>query len=338
MPLIPYYAYDGDNLLPGLSPDFTSIVRLNADLTVTDLFSSRPANVDKGGGLYAFDLSEAFILPNSSINYVIALGGAANPSSIEGHLFANSLGQLQEVDNSSYIDQGIDQRNEVLQGAVDSLVYWVKNNGAAQAIDSASAHVTLMDNTGTTKVARALCTISDSGKLSVSKTWDADSWILQEDAIALWEWTVGSIAFSDRQYFDIVKNKLYCPIDTAKLLEVYPDLELHLSGIGETDVTKFIKRAWAKLLVRIRSGHNRPSLILDKHRLVEPALELTLFMVCRALSRNMDDLWWQRKKDHEEDYKHAIASLGEVKYDRNEDGVAEQRGEDKRLNRRKFTV
>ena len=237
----------------------------------------------------------------------------------------------------SYIDQSIDMRAEVLQGAVDSLVYWAKSNGAPVTVDGGTAFVTVMDCTGSQIVARTAATIAANGRLSFSQMWTMAQWQLQEDCIALFEWAVSGVAFADRLYFDVVINKLLCPIDTSDLLEFYPDLESHLAAIGETDTTKFIKRAWSKLLNRIRSGHNRPSLILDKARLIEPAVELTLFLVCRALSRNPDDLWASRKSEHADDYKTAIAGLGELKYDRNEDGLAEQ-NEVKRINRRKWTV
>lgn len=246
----------------------------------------------------------------------------------------------------SFVDQGIDQRPEVLQAGgpggapatiQDSLVYYVKANGASQTVDPNSAFVTLMDNGGAVVVARTAAAIAANGKLSLTKTWDAASWTLQEDCIAAWEWTVGGTAGADKQYFDVVLNKLICPIEVSHLLESYPDLEQHLLAIGENDPTKFIKRAWSKFLVRIRSGHNRPSLILERDRLFDAVSELTLFLICRALSRTADDVWERRKTEHEEDYKAAVAALGELKYDRNEDGLAEQ-NEVKRINRRKFTV
>lgn len=237
----------------------------------------------------------------------------------------------------AYVDQGIDQRAEVLSGASDSLVYWAKADGAPVTVTPGTGFVTLIDNTGSEKVARAACSIAANGKLYVTRTWDLETWLLQEDAVALFEWTTGGIAFADRLYFDVVKNKLLCPIDTSDLLDHYPDLEKHLAAIGETDTTKFIKRAWSTILNRIRSGHNRPSLILDRSRLFEPALELTLERVCRALSRNVDDVWAIRKADHASDYKAAWAGLGELKYDKDEDAIADKE-EDKRINRRKMTV
>jgi hypothetical protein len=236
-----------------------------------------------------------------------------------------------------YVDQGIDQRPEVVQGATNALVYWAKDNGAPLSVDADSAFVTLKDNGGTTLLARTAATIAANGKLSISNEWVAATWQLQEDACAVWEWAVSGVQYADRQFFDVVLKRLMCPIDTSDLLDEYPDLEKHLQAIGETDTTKFIKRAWSKILNRIRSGHNRPSLILDTSRLTDPAIEMSLYLACRALIREPDDVWSIRMRDHKEEYKVAIAAVGELKYDRNEDGVAEQ-GEVKRINRRKFTV
>lgn len=238
----------------------------------------------------------------------------------------------------AYRSEGIDQRAEVVRNAVDSLVYWAKDNGATLAIDSNTAYVTVLDNTGNTKVARTQTGITlttADGKVSFSQTWT--NYELAEDYVLLVEWSTGSIPFADRLYFDVVLNKLKCPIDNNDILELYPDMDSHIVSIGQTAVDKFIKRAWAHLMNRIRSGHSRPSLILDRARLVEPAIEKAAEYTCRALSKELDDIWDVRRKDHADRYKEAMAGLGELKYDKDEDGLASP-GEDKRVNRRKWTV
>lgn len=239
----------------------------------------------------------------------------------------------------SYLDEGIDQRPEILFGAAaDSLVYYAKKDGAAQSIDANSAYVTIRDPGGTQKVARTQVGVTISGgALIFAQAWSSSTYELWEDFQAVWEWTVGGVSYTDRQFFDVVRNKLPCLIDESDLLEQYPDAEEHLLSLKITDASRFIKRAWSRVLDRIRSGKNRPSLILDRSRLVNPALELATAFMCRALMKESGDIWAERMKEHFAEYRELVAGLGDLKYDIDQDGLAGE-GEVKRINRRLFSV
>lgn len=238
----------------------------------------------------------------------------------------------------AYANEGIDQRAEVIVGsAAQALVYYAKHEGAPVTVDPATGFVTLLDPAGATLVARAACTIAALGKLSVSQAYPEATYPLAEDYIALWEWQVGSVAYADRQYFDVVRNKLICPIDTSDVQEVYPDITSHLASVGETDCNRAIRRAWAKLCNRIRAGKNRPALILDRARLVNCALELACAFTARMLSKETDDLWHGRMVEHFKEYHAEFAGLGDLKYDKDEDAVASN-DEKTRINRKLFSV
>lgn len=238
----------------------------------------------------------------------------------------------------SYVDEGIDQRSEVTYGAVDSLVFYVKRNGANVAVDANSGYVTITDPGGTQKVARvAVTTTAATGKLAYSRTWEATSFELWEDFVALFEWQEAAVVKTDRLYFDVVRTKLECLIDERMVLEQYPDAESHLVALGITDAQRFIKRAWSVMLDRIRTGKNRPSLILDRARLVNPGIEAATARMCRALAKETGDIWHERMIHHFKEYNQLIASLGDLKYDKDEDGLAGN-GEVKRMNRRIATV
>jgi hypothetical protein len=232
----------------------------------------------------------------------------------------------------SYANEGIDQRAEVAQGLTDSVGYYVKAAGVLPSI-GASAFVTILDPGGTEKVARTAATITGN-LLSLSQSWTGYS--LEEDFVAVWEWTVGGIWFADRQYFDVVKTKLPCLVDTSDLEEFYPNLQNHLKALEEnTDAGKFIRRAWSHLMDRLRSGKNRPSLVLDRARLVNPGIQIALWFASEALTRETDDVWDKRAAKHEKRYEALMAGLGELKYDADEDGLASN-NETKRVNRRNF--
>jgi hypothetical protein len=64
---------------------------------------------------------------------------------------------------------------------------------------------------------------------------------------------------------------------------------------------------------------------------------LSLYYICRSLSRESDDIWDRRMKEHWKMWEVALAGLGELKYDRNEDGLQDKQ-ETARPNRRSFSV
>lgn len=238
---------------------------------------------------------------------------------------------------TGYSDEGIDQRAEATYNAADSLTYYVKRNGAAVAIDADSGYVTIYDPGGSTKVARVAVTTTTSGKLVYTRTWESPTFELWEDYVALFEWQESGVTRTDRLFFDVVRSKLECLIDESDMLEQYPDAADHLAALNITDPTRFIKRAWSVMLDRIRSGKNRPSLILDRARLVNPALEGATARMCRALSKETGDIWHERMTHHFREYNALIAGLGDIKYDKDEDGLAGD-NDVKRMNRRTATV
>lgn len=245
----------------------------------------------------------------------------------------------------SYANEGIDQRLEVLRGAADSLVYFAKANGKPQSVDANSAWVTILDAAGSEKVARTQTgvVIASGGRITFSQTWTEADYELWEDYVLIVEYQVSTAVSTDRAFFDVVKTKLPCLIDNSDLLDFYPDLEEHMKSLNQgsdtsTDtIARFIRAAWSQMLDRIRAGRNRPSLILDRARLVNPARRLALSLACEALSREEDDLWDKRAMKHEKAYDKLFIGLGELKYDKDEDGLASEE-ETKRVNRRKFSV
>lgn len=237
-----------------------------------------------------------------------------------------------------YVNEGIDQRAEVLIGKADTLTLVVKAGGQLLTGIN-SAKVTIMEPSGVVIVAQVNAVVTGS-ILSYTRTWDTGDtkkFELWEDFVAEWEYVTVNGTYTDRQFFDVVRTKLPCLIDVNNLLDYYPDLIQHLAAIEETDADKFCRRAWSLMLDRIRSGKNRPSLILDRSRLVNPGVQKALELVCNALSRDIGDIWSKRKADHKAEYEALRAGLGELKYDRDEDGLAADT-DIKRINRRRFSV
>lgn len=221
----------------------------------------------------------------------------------------------------TYAYEGDDQKLEVQFDQNDSLVYWVKDGGSPSTPDPGSAYVTVLDPNGGTVVARTAATIVSGGKLTYSRTWTDTP--IEEDYIAVWEWQVSAVAIADRQTFDVVKTKLPCPIDTSDLQEHYPNIVRHLAAIEETDATKFARRAWSLLMDRIRAGGHRPSLVMDRKRLINPAVQLMAALTCNALAREPGDLWHERASGHMKNFEALFTGLGALNYDRDEDGTVD---------------
>lgn len=236
----------------------------------------------------------------------------------------------------AYTDQGIDQRAEILSGATDSLVYWPRVEG--EPVIPSAAYVTVYGPSGSELVARVAVTPdTTTGKLALAQAWPLVDYAIDQDYAALWEFTADSVAHADRQFFDVVKSKLPILIDANDLEEVYPNLNAHLKAVGVAEPTRFIRRAWSEMLDRIRGAGYRPSLILERSRLVNPGLQLALKYACGALVRREGDVWDKRFDGHDKSFETLFRGLGSLKYDTNEDATAGD-GEPARVNRNRMSV
>jgi len=226
----------------------------------------------------------------------------------------------------AYTAEGIDQKAEVLIDAVDTVRFYLKRDGALINPDLASVYATVKDPNGTTVVERTQVGVTQAvtGVLTYTRTWADDDYDLAEDYVVDWEWQESAVVHTDRQFFDVVKTKLPCLIDTNDLQEFYPDIEEHLLAVGESNPLKFIKRGWSHMLDNLRSNGSRPSLILDRGRLVNPGTRVSLAFACDALVREVGDLWDVRSAKHMKAYADLMAGLGELKYDRDEDALPEK--------------
>ena len=236
----------------------------------------------------------------------------------------------------AYVNEGIDQRAEVALGLSDSLTYYARRDGAPETVSAVTVRV--LSPSGEVLVASTSSGVTTStNAITFTQTWLSTVYQLWEDYVLELSWTGGGLARSDRMFFDVVKSKLQCPLELNQVQELYPDIASHLAAVGESDCSKAIKRAWSIMLDRIRSGRNRPSLILDRARLVNPALQLATSIVCGWLTRETDDIWDKRCERHLKSYETLMAGLGELKYDKDEDGLAGD-DETKAINRRTFSV
>jgi hypothetical protein len=223
----------------------------------------------------------------------------------------------------TYIERPVDARAEVLQGeSADSITFTPSLKG--YPVVPSSAFVTVRGPTANELVARAAVTPTATGDLVVSQAWPLATYPLAEDYCLLWEFTVDGVAYTQRQFFDVCKTKLFCPITTNELLEHYPNLEQHLKAVGEPDADKFVRRAWAKILNRIRGNGRRAALILDSQKLTQPTIELALHLVAKALAKtaSTDDKWWRLQELHLKQYEVEWGNLGSLKYDIDEDAIA----------------
>lgn len=336
---IPFFGYSAidQSLLAGLAAGAAWLFfrRLDSAGAITDLIAQHPTLHEDGGGQYSFELDESLFEPNSSISYVIDLGATAYPRIEENHVFADKLGDVIGVNAANYVNEGIDQRFEVLVDTADSLVYWPRVDGLR--VTPTSGTFTVESPSASVLAGPTAFVVGANGQLPISQAWPEARYPIGEDYQTLVTYVVAGVTYSDRIYFDVVRTKLLCLIDDDMLQGVYPDIENHLLGIGETNTAKFIRRGWSQLLDRIRAGGNRPSLILDKQRLINPGIERALQLACFALSKDPADLWDMRAQAHEKRYEEFMKGLGQLRYDLNEDAQAD-RSEETRVVRRRFSV
>lgn len=215
-------------------------------------------------------------------------------------------------------------RAEVLSGASDSLVYWPAVDGFLVVPLTGSAYVTVFSPDGAELVARASATTSSEGRLSVSRTWGVSTFPIQADYFAVWEWqTDDGLSHADRQSFDVVKQKLPVLLSGAHLEEILPRLKERLAELKDPSlsVERFALVGWLQLCEHIRAQGKRPSLIMERDRLVNPARYLALSLACEALEKQPGDLWATRASDYRKLHREFLGLLANVRYDVDEDNT-----------------
>lgn len=241
----------------------------------------------------------------------------------------------------AYVNEGIDQRAEVLSNKQDTLVVFVKHDGKLAILNASENYIRIVSPTGGELVPRTHVPGAGAatGKLTHSRTWEENTFPLDEDYIAEWEYQLAGdpTVRYETQFFDVVRMKLPCMIDANNLANFYPDIVSHLTAIGETEPDKFCRTAWSLMLDNLRSKRARPSLILDKARLVNPATQKALELACRALSREVSDVWADRAKVASDLFNGLMSGLGELRYDKDQNGLAAP-NEKRRINIRRWTV
>lgn len=238
-------------------------------------------------------------------------------------------------------------RAEVQQGtSLDTLEFWVTIDGEEIGIGT-PFWLTLYDPSGAIIRARTQGNgigADNDRRMLLTQAWPAATYPLGEDYFAIWEFTFRGANTVERQSFDVVKQKLDCMLGKSVLLTHYPDLENHIRAVLPSAnyntaqiLAPFCRAAWSQLCDRIRSNGKRPSLILDKVRLINPSAELALHMICNALTRDVGDIWDKRSDRHYKNYEVMFGALGELKYDVDEDNVVSP-GEVVAVTRRRFWV
>lgn len=224
----------------------------------------------------------------------------------------------------------IQARAEVLSGAADTLAYWPAVEGFG--VLPTAAFVTVYNPNGGEVVARTEVTPESTGRLALSRTWDTSSSPIDVEYFAVWEFTTpDGLSHADRQSFDVVKSKLPILLKAAHLLARYPNLRKHLESLQNALATPehFARMGWEDLLERVRATGKRPSLIMERERLIAPARELALSHASGALVKSAGDVWDSRAKAHLEHFSALFGGLGELAYDVDEDNTT---GEDEKRN------
>ena len=225
----------------------------------------------------------------------------------------------------SYANEGLDVRAEVTQDATDSLVFMCLVDGIPVA-PTGTPTVEIRDPNASVLVAAVDTTAgTPTGQRVYTRTWSEATFPLGEDFSAIFSFVSGGITYTERIYFDVVRNRMRILLTPSDLLETTPNLAEHLKGIGLTgtdaDLMRFARKGWAHLMNLIRKGGKRPSLILDRARLIEPATEYALAFAFLAMVKRPDDVWRDLAKEHFRLAGEAYSGLGSLRYDIDQDGT-----------------
>lgn len=217
-------------------------------------------------------------------------------------------------------------RPEVNQGdTADALVFWALVDGLPMRPTSAA--VTLYSASGGELVAEAAPTIdaANVGRLALSRTWPADTFPIGEDYAAQWAFVVNGITYSERVFFDVVRNRLPIAVHPRLMTDLQPNLGTHLRAVGlegnDDDLRVFAIHGHAHMCQRLRKAGWRPSLVSDRRRLVPVALHYALHFANAAISKTPDDLFDKRATTALKLAGELFDGLGRLKVDVDQDGT-----------------
>lgn len=217
-------------------------------------------------------------------------------------------------------------RPEVTQGtAADALVFWAMVDGLL--VPPSSATVAIYSPAGSELVASSAITPDTDapGRLARSQAWPEATYPLGEDYSAIFTFVVNGITYSERVWFDVVKQRLAVLVSPDDMLGLQPNLLEHVRALGlagvKSDLRGFAIAGHVHLCNRLRKKKIRPSLVADRRRLAEPALHYALHFVNAALARAPDDLFDKRAAAAWKLAGEVFEALGELKIDRDEDGT-----------------
>lgn len=216
------------------------------------------------------------------------------------------------------------RKKEIVRGIANTLAYWPRIEG--KLVTATSPTVTIYDPGGASITSPAAAVGVDEG---ITFSWTpAATLAFDEDYYFEVTFTDdASKVRKDKEYFDLVRIPLHCPIDQNYLEMLEPKLRTWLdgNGLGTSDdaAQRFIIIAWDDIVSRIRAAGFRPALITDRYAFARAAAFRAIMRILETQVRTGNSDHWKDKIDrYTKYYEEAWAGIGKVKFEDIDQGGA----------------
>ncbi len=191
---------------------------------------------------------------------------------------------------------------------------------AGVQIKPSAATVTIKDPDGTEILAATAMTIGSTGtltyNLAAAKT--ADLW---ENAVMEIAFTVATVVYTSKHFFDVVLQALYCNVTDDDLKGYFPQLASQIWS-GTVNYDGQIQEAFRTIKDLIKSKGKRPSMLIDAAQVRDLVIVKTFEMIFDGFATDPEGIWWKRHEKYQALFAVRFASLV-IKYDEDESGTIE---------------
>lgn len=219
-------------------------------------------------------------------------------------------------------------RAEVQQNQATDVFFWFKENNKLQ--DMATVSMTVRTPAGgqmPTPIEAA--TTSQAANKLVSVNIDATNAATRGEAYYIeWLWLTSGTQYRRRQYFDIVRHRLFPVVGDQDLGQYIPNYKQYLpqnkdGGVLQADWQPQADMAFRRIQRRLIANGYRPSLVLDSEDLREVHELLFASIVAGIIfSRTGDDSWSRLGEAWEKQYDRQWEQLP-LRYDFSDSGTIE---------------
>lgn len=219
-------------------------------------------------------------------------------------------------------------RAEIQQSQSTDVFFWFKENNKLQDMATVSMTVRTPAGGEMPTAIESATTSQTTDKLVIVNISAANAATRGEAYYIEWLWLTSGAQYRRRQYFDIVRHRLFPVVGDQDLGQYIPNYKQYLpqdkdGGLLQADWQRQSDMAFKRIQKRLLANGMRPSLVLDSEDLREVHELLFASIVAGVIfSRSSDDNWMRLSEVWAKDYDRQWELLP-LRYDFSDSGTIE---------------